>query len=289
VKINSTFVELPVELRSEEGFPLTTDTVSLQVEGPQAVIASFKNKDGRHFVSFSTETTGDYAVHLKHEGKYIKFAPITVNVRETDKSSAPVTELPRLDKHVVAFEVAAVDADGAAIPDSAELSVHVDGPEVVHPAVERTGNKIRISFDTHISKGTFSVGVLYTGRHIQRSPFEINVTPKSAEEQRVYDLQKSKEVASLEALPRGREIQFSVPAKMRDGSSVHAHELRGHVSEGEDSQIEVKISDDTEGQLLIAFEACKHGKHKVSVQKNGKDIAASPFKIDVPAAVFGAQ
>jgi len=288
--LKPTHVEFPIEPISKTGHIVASQQIEATVDGPQQVTPKFKQNNTKLVLYFTTTTTGQYTVNLKHKGEHLKLSPLVVNVRvkENNGEDLPPPSLPEIPKNHVAFEVDAYDQHGAFIPHSESFGVEVEGPEQVQPHVVREGDKIAISFDTYISEGSFSVSVKHNGTHIQRSPFEISITPSNSHEERAYPLQKA---ASLEPLPQHREIQFTVLARLRDGSYTKASDVIAVIVSGEDnSNINARIEDDDlkPNSMTISFDALKPGKHKVSVthKASGQQIANSPFSINVPPEAF---
>jgi hypothetical protein len=289
-RLNPTHVEVPVEPISKTGHIIATQQIEATVDGPQQVTPKFKQNNTKWALYFTTSTPGQYTVNLKHKGEHLKLSPFTVTVRikENNEEDLPPPVLPEIPKNHVNFEVDAYDQHGKFIDHSESFGIEVAGPEEVTPQITRNGDKIAISFDTYISEGSFSVSVKYYGAHIQRSPFEINITPSDSHEQREYKLQKA---ATLEPLPPHREIQFTVLARLRDGSYTKAHEVIGTIVLGEDGDnVNTRIEDDHSqpNSITISFDALKPGKHKVSVthKSSGQQIANSPFSIQVPPEAF---
>jgi len=178
----------------------------------------------------------------------------------------------------VKIEVDAVDADGKTISDN-NYSVEVTGPEQVKPEVERKGNKIVISFKTHLYQGQFVAKVNYNGRPIQRSPFEINLAGRAFENQ-------VEEVVKLEALPTTREIQFVVQGRDSKGGKVTASQVTARFDKGPQAPKSIKIIDKGTSELQVSLEVAKPGEYEISILKNGEQIEDSPFYPEIPAEAF---
>lgn len=95
--LNPTRVVLPIEPRDQDGYHLSQDVIKVRVEGPKEVEAKIEKKSGGELVAVFTATqSGDYHVHLTHNGKHIKFSPMVVKVeaKKDSHSSPPPVNLP---------------------------------------------------------------------------------------------------------------------------------------------------------------------------------------------------
>jgi len=290
--LNPTHVEFPIEPITQNGHPVSPQQIEVVVDGPQQVKAQFKEHNNKVIVYFTTTTPGKYTVNLKHRGVHLKLSPLVVDVTVKDENGVdlPPPSLPDIPKHDVEFEVDAVDENGSVIPHDGEVSVECEGPARVHPVSERRGEKIYITFSTYVSEGSFSVSVRYKGAHIQRSPFDIQLSPIDTHEESEYEITKKGKVATLDPLPPHREVQFTVPCRLRDGSYTKAHDCVGAVIVGEDGKVDLRIEDDPSqhNSIKISFNALKSGKHKIliALKGSGQEIAGSPFSINVPPEAF---
>eukprot|EP01113_Clastostelium_recurvatum_P023022 TRINITY_DN2754_c0_g1_i4.p1 TRINITY_DN2754_c0_g1~~TRINITY_DN2754_c0_g1_i4.p1 ORF type:complete len:300 (+),score=66.79 TRINITY_DN2754_c0_g1_i4:43-900(+) len=282
-KINSTVVKFPVHLRLKDGTAVAAKDVVVDVSGPQPVHATLN--DGQEAtVQFTTETVGAYQVSLKYNGNNLQYSPLTVNVAPKEKSApeAPAPSLPELKKQSIVFEVDAKNEDGTVISEAdMDLSLEVEGPEQVEPAVERQGDTLRISFDVMSLKGTYNIGVLQQGKHLQRSPFTLELTPGGEG----TSAPKEAPVAKLPPLPKSREIQFRVPS---DG--FNASDVVGKVYKGQSEDGNVRISQDGD-KLLVLFDCFHPGSYEIAVTKksDNQGLPGSPFDIDVPQEAFGTR
>jgi len=284
--VNLTRVALPIEPRDLDGYPLPPRSIQVKVVGPVPVDAQISERnDGGAVVVFSTTLSGEYKVHLTHEGRDIKFSPLIVHVepKKGEINTPPSPSLPSTKKTTVRFAVDAVDEKGNHIPPNEVVVVECKGAEQVEPEVTKAEGKILVKFDTNIRRGSFSVGILFQGKHIHRSPFEVSVSPSETDQRLEFD---DVPIATLPSA--NRLIQFTVKAKTKALVNIDAKDCVGEVILGEDEIVQVNLENSGPDDILVSFAAFKPGKHKISVKKGGEEILGSPFKIEVPVdAIYG--
>jgi len=279
MSVAPTTVKFPIQPHEKNGTPITeAHDLEVRIKGPQEVKGEITYKNVQPFVGFVTNTVGEYTVALYYNGKEIQNSPIKVNVAPKKGDEQPqLAPVPAPARYPVRFEVDARDETGKIIPASGLIQCDVAGPEPVQLNIQRSGEKIYLSFETVFLTGTFKIGVLYNERHIQRSPFEINLSEKSKDS-------VVEDIVKLPPLPEERTIQFKVPARLPDGKAVKGHECAVKV-DGPSRAVTTKITEDGEN-FIIGFDVSKSGTYSISVTKNGQEIDDSPFDVDVPPEAF---
>lgn len=280
--INPTEVQFPIHPRLIDGTVVDPKEIRVTVDGPERVTAEIRSKPDGTYVYFKTTTTGDYKITMTARGQGLQNGTVTVNVKERSGDEAPKrAALPAVNTYPVRFEVDAKDQNGKVF--TGDVSVTVSGPEKVQPKVERRGDKLLISFDVTIMTGNYTVDVRHNGQHIQRSPFEITLTPKK---EGGTSRSPEDDIVRLPPLPDTQEIIFKVPARMPDNKPVRAEELTVSLVKGPQPIKNARAVQASPDHLEIHFHAAAPGSYEIGVTKNGANIDDSPFSVDVPPEAF---
>jgi hypothetical protein len=284
--LKPTNVEVPVQPLAWDGSSVAQSEIQLSVSGPTPVTAVIAQKTGGSglVVKFTTSVAGDYTIALSGKGKPLQHSPIVVSVKAGNPNDAHVPPPPAAAKWPVVFEVDALDSAGKPLPANAQLQADVKGPESVQLSLQRTGDKIRCTFETSQMNGNYVITIKHQGSPLQRSPYELNLSAKSAAGS---NTQVQHEVARLPELPKTREINFKVPAKMPNGQKVTASEVRLRAGKGPEVGCKMTVNDvDNGANLEVAMFLNKPGHYDVYITKNGEDILDSPFDVNAPQEAF---
>jgi len=279
-ELKPTNVDVPLAAVIEDGTPVQAHEVSVIVEGPTSVTAKVAPKQNNQVsISFSTTVPGDYKIKPVARGQALQHSPVTVTVKEGKPEDSHVPPPPPVASYPVRVEVDANDADGKPLPDHAVLKAEATGPEPVNVKVTRTGNRLRLEFETTRQKGTFQVHVSHNGRAIERSPFELTLTGKSSS--------ATEEIVKLPSLSKTRQIQFSVPPIGPNKQTVRAADVTASIAKGPELNAKCDVVDQG-GNLLVSIHVQTPGKYEVAVKlrSNGQEIEGSTFDITVPPEAF---
>jgi len=284
--LKPTNVEVPFQPLAWDGSTVSQSELLLNVSGPTPVTAVIAQKTGGPglVVKFTTSVAGDYTITLSAKGKPLQHSPIIVSVKAGNPNDAHVPAPPPAAKWPVVFEVDALDSAGKPLPDNAQLQADISGPEQVQLSLQRAGNKIRCTFETSKMNGNYVITIKHQGSPLQRSPYEVNLTAKSATGSNTSVQQ---DVARLPELSKTREINFKVPAKLQNGQKVSASEVRLRAGKGPEVGCKMTVNDvDNGASLEVAMFLNKPGRYDLYITKNGEDIMDSPFDVNAPPEAF---
>eukprot|EP01101_Sappina_pedata_P005277 TRINITY_DN2370_c0_g1_i1.p1 TRINITY_DN2370_c0_g1~~TRINITY_DN2370_c0_g1_i1.p1 ORF type:complete len:306 (+),score=137.06 TRINITY_DN2370_c0_g1_i1:27-920(+) len=292
--INETLVEFPVFAKTASGQLVNSSDLTISVEGPQEVTPRVLPHTSSEFlISFTTVKLGDYTIYLStNKGEKLSQYPINVTVKEKgdegqDEEPIPANRnVPDFGangpaKNLVRFEVEAKNQNGLPLDpnDLSPSSFHgiIQGPEDVSTLnIQVTeSNTLLVSFETTVLSGEFTVTIKHRGAPIYRTPFSVSLSPSSKSENDGSD------IARLEPEDESKIIQFTVPAKLKNGDRVDASKLTVSIEDGPDKAWEPKVenSSDDPSSLLVSFKTLTLGKYVVSVLHQGNHIAGSPFTL----------
>jgi len=288
LKMNATLVEFPIEPIMNDGRRVPPNELEVIVTGPNGSPKGVMRLDVQPpRVSFTAPIEGAYKIEVKHNGVAIARTPITVNVKpKKDESEKPVVpNMPEMVKTPVRFEIPAIDENGDIIEGHEDVSINISGPEVVETKCSRQGDKFLIQFDTYRRDGTFNVSIMHKGKHIQRSPVDVNLQPKKGEPNQ-GGARQVPEVAQLPPVEKIKNIQFSIPAVLESGAPVKAHRVEAKCLDGPETPRSIKVSDKDDKTLAVAFEIGKPGTYILSLTVGDESIENSPFDVPVPESAF---
>jgi len=275
ITVKPTAVSVPFLNRLDDGSIVTANEVKVSVEGPQVVVPEVRQDGDKLVVSFKATVTGQYKISLGARGQNVQHTPAKVDV-QVGNQPAKVADIPEAHTFPVTFEVDAVDADGKPIEGN-DFEFEVKGPENPKINASRAGGKLRLQFRTYQSKGQFTIGVKHKGRHIQRSPFDLNLAG--------LNTSTTEEIARLEPLPTTKEINFKVPGRDAKGGAVKASEVTLQVVSGPENPKSMKVRD-VGAELEVTIEVSRPAAYEIGLLKGGQHIEDSPFFVDVPAEAF---
>ncbi|XP_017885701.1 filamin-A isoform X4 [Ceratina calcarata] len=238
--------------------------LSLAVEGPsKAEISCHDNKDGTISVSYLPTAPGEYKIAVKFGDKHIKGSPyvakITGEGRKRNQISVGSSSEVQLPGKVAAADIRSLNASITA-PSGLE--------EPCFLKMMPNGNMC-VSF-TPRESGEHTVAVKKMGKHIQNSPFKIDV-----KEREVGDAKKVK--VSGSGLKEGRthqENHFSIDTR-NAGFGGLSLSMEGP------SKAEIQCKDNEDGTLNISYKPTEPGYYIMNLKFADHHVDGSPFTVKV--------
>ncbi|XP_053983862.1 filamin-A isoform X1 [Hylaeus volcanicus] len=238
--------------------------LSLAVEGPsKAEISCHDNKDGTVSVSYLPTAPGEYKITVKFGDKHIKGSPyvakITGEGRKRNQISVGSSSEVQLPGKVTDSDIRSLNASITA-PSGLE--------EPCFLKMRPSGNMC-VSF-TPREAGEHTVAVKKLGKHIQNSPFKIDVTDRE-----VGDAKKVK--VSGAGLKEGKthvENNFSIDTR-NAGFGGLSLSMEGP------SKAEIQCKDNEDGTLNISYKPTEPGFYIMNLKFADHHVEGSPFTVKV--------
>ncbi|XP_044590424.1 filamin-A isoform X4 [Cotesia glomerata] len=238
--------------------------LSLAVEGPsKAEISCHDNKDGTVSVSYLPTAPGEYKISVKFGDKPIKGSPyvakITGEGRKRNQISVGSSSEVQLPGKVT-------DADIRSLNGSITAPSGLEEPCFLK---KMPSGNICVSF-TPREAGEHLVAVKRMGKHIQNSPFKIDVKDRE-----VGDAKKVK--VSGNALKEGQthvENTFSIDTR-NAGFGGLSLSMEGP------SKAEIQCKDNTDGTLNVSYKPTEPGYYIMNLKFADHHVEGSPFTVKV--------
>ncbi|CAG5093928.1 Similar to cher: Filamin-A (Drosophila melanogaster) [Cotesia congregata] len=238
--------------------------LSLAVEGPsKAEISCHDNKDGTVSVSYLPTAPGEYKISVKFGDKPIKGSPyvakITGEGRKRNQISVGSSSEVQLPGKVT-------DADIRSLNGSITAPSGLEEPCFLK---KMPSGNICVSF-TPREAGEHVVAVKRMGKHIQNSPFKIDVKDRE-----VGDAKKVK--VSGNALKEGQthvENTFSIDTR-NAGFGGLSLSMEGP------SKAEIQCKDNTDGTLNVSYKPTEPGYYIMNLKFADHHVEGSPFTVKV--------
>ncbi|CAD7084429.1 unnamed protein product [Hermetia illucens] len=238
--------------------------LSLAVEGPsKADISYHDNKDGTVTVTYLPTAPGEYKISVRFGDKNIKgspfFSKITGEGRKRNQISVGSCS-------EVTLPGAITDADLRSLNASIQAPSGLEEPCFLK---RMPSGNIGVSF-TPREVGEHQVSVKRMGKHIQNSPFKVNVC-----EREVGDAKKVK--VSGSGLKEGKthvENTFSVDTR-NAGYGGLSLSIEGP------SKAEILCNDKEDGTLNISYKPTEPGYYIVNLKFADHHVEGSPFTVKV--------
>ncbi|XP_061930044.1 filamin-A isoform X7 [Apis cerana] len=238
--------------------------LSLSVEGPsKAEISCHDNKDGTISVSYLPTAPGEYKIGVKFGDKHIRGSPyvakITGEGRKRNQISVGSSSEVQLPGKVTDSDIRSLNASITA-PSGLE--------EPCFLKMMPNGNMC-VSF-TPREAGSHTVAVKKLGKHIQNSPFKIDVKDRE-----VGDAKKVK--VSGAGLVEGKthvENFFSIDTR-NAGFGGLSLSVEGP------SKAEIQCKDNEDGTLNISYKPTEPGYYIINLKFADHHVEGSPFTVKV--------
>ncbi|XP_043250796.1 filamin-A isoform X1 [Colletes gigas] len=238
--------------------------LSLAVEGPsKAEISCHDNKDGTVSVSYLPTAPGEYKISVKFGDKHIKGSPYV----------AKITGEGRKRNQISVGSSSEVQLPGkVADSDIRSLNASITAPSgLEEPCFLKTlpNGNMCVSF-TPREAGEHTVAVKKMGKHIQNSPFKIDVKDRE-----VGDAKKVK--VSGAGLKEGKthmENNFSIDTR-NAGFGGLSLSMEGP------SKAEIQCKDNEDGSLNISYKPTEPGYYIMNLKFADHHVEGSPFTVKV--------
>ncbi|XP_057318837.1 filamin-A isoform X3 [Microplitis mediator] len=238
--------------------------LSLAVEGPsKAEISCHDNKDGTVSVSYLPTAPGEYKISVKFGDKPIKGSPyvakITGEGRKRNQISVGSSSEVQLPGKVSEADIRSLNGSITA-PSGLEEPCFLK---------KMPSGNICVSF-TPREAGEHVVAVKRMGKHIQNSPFKIDVKDRE-----VGDAKKVK--VSGSALKEGKthvENIFSIDTR-NAGFGGLSLSMEGP------SKAEIQCKDNADGTLNVSYKPTEPGYYIMNLKFADHHVEGSPFTVKV--------
>ncbi|XP_011298512.1 filamin-A isoform X4 [Fopius arisanus] len=238
--------------------------LSLAVEGPsKAEISCHDNKDGTVSVSYLPTAPGEYKISVKFADKPIKGSPyaakITGEGRKRNQISVGSSSEVQLPGKVSDADIRSLNASITA-PSGLEEPCFLK---------KMPSGNMCVSF-TPREAGEHVVAVKRMGKHIQNSPFKIDVKDRE-----VGDAKKVKVAGG--ALKQGKthvENTFSIDTR-NAGFGGLSLSMEGP------SKAEIQCKDNADGTLNISYKPTEPGYYIMNLKFADHHVEGSPFTVKV--------
>ena len=244
--------------------------LSVSIEGPsKADIHCKDNKDGTCSVSYLPLLSGEYQISIKFKGQHIKGSPFTCKASSAGRKK---THLSVGSSSEISLKVTEADISN--------LTAVIKTPQGKEEpsALKRLANgHLGISFTPKI-KGEHKVNVTRYGKHIQGSPFNINVA-----ENEVGNAKKVK--TSGKALTEGMAGQLN---EFTVDTSAAGYGGLSLSIEGP-SKAEINCTEAGNGKCNVNYKPSEPGSYIINVKYADEHVTGSPFLVKVGGQASGRQ
>lgn len=235
-------------------------------------------------MEYTPKQPGEYTVHVRPVGrKDIKSSPFKVNVAsgaDPEKTSvdAPVQTSSAVPAE---FTIFSRDANGQTRPaGSDKFDIEILDPEkqkVDHKLVDNEDGSYTVKFLPNVV-GIHKVDIKTNGRSLKKCPFEIDVISGASP---VYTEVDGPGIQ--DGVPARDKTWFVITAKDKDGNNrpAGADKFDIEVIDANFENLPIDITSNSDGTYKVEYTPVYIGKHKVTVQVNGKDVKRSPFVVTV--------
>jgi len=285
-----------IEARDSNGNPITTghDEFTVKVKGPNGEQdAEVKdNGNGTYKAKYTPNGKGDTTVEVHNHGpdgaRHVDKSPYHINVREPadaskSKVSGPGVVSGRPQGVPTYVDIEARDANGNPVGKGGDqFSVAVKGPhgEVPSKLVDNGDGHHRAVY-TPNDLGDHTVEVKLAGpngtNHVDKSAYHVAVRPAA-------DASKTK--------VSGPGVRDGVAEHVQTYVNIKAIDAQGNpvTQGGDDFEIHVQgpsgpvpaqVTDNKDGTHRGVYTAKEVGPHTVTVKLQDKDVAQSPYKVNV--------
>ena len=228
------------------------------------VPVKINEKEKRVFdVEFESEEPDEFDLDITWSGTHVPRSPFTMDLRP---SEADKVRIDGPNYHIGSPEVTAtVDALQAG---NGELTATCEGKNLGNVPVKLT-EKEKGVFDVEVEASQpddLSLGILWSGRHIPSSPFNIDTRPPEADKVKIdgpnYHIGSPEVTAAVDATEAGNG---ELSAKCR-GRNV--------------GDVPVKVTENDKGKFDIDIEASQPDDFDIDVLWSGEHVPNSPFNVD---------
>ncbi|CAD6204963.1 GSCOCG00003073001-RA-CDS [Cotesia congregata] len=247
--------------------PAGAGGLSLAVEGPsKAEISCHDNKDGTVSVSYLPTAPGEYKISVKFGDKPIKGSPyvakITGEGRKRNQISVGSSSEVQLPGKVT-------DADIRSLNGSITAPSGLEEPCFLK---KMPSGNICVSF-TPREAGEHVVAVKRMGKHIQNSPFKIDVKDREVGDAK-KKIQRRREAVPITEVGSQCKLTFKMPGITNFDLTATVTSPGGVTEDAEIKEVE-------DGLYAVAFVPKELGVHTVSVRYKEMHIPGSPFQFTV--------
>lgn len=236
--------------------------LSVAVEGPsKAEISCNDNKDGTVGVSYLPVAPGEYKIMVKFADKHIKGSPFTAKItgEGRKRNQISVGHSSEVSLKVQEKDIKNLNASIVA-PSGLEEPCYLKKLPNGHLGISFTPREV----------GEHLVNVKRVGKHIQGSPFNINVL-----EREVGDASKVKVTGN--ALKEGKthvENEFKIDTKDA-GFGGLSLSIEGP------SKADIQCKDNEDGTLSVTYKPTEPGYYIVNLKFADHHIPGSPYTVKV--------
>ena len=272
---------------SDAGFGEISVRPDIPVTGLDSTVNIRDNYDGSYIIQYKPQAVGVHRVHILWSGTEVPGSPFTINV-DRPESSEGVAELVQGEEELFQ-ELHATEKPVKFVietPDgySGKLAVSCHGPG--KPELKIRDNKNRRYICTLVPNdpGNYWIHVLWKQRHIDGSPFLLNVIPKKAT--RVLGLNSTTNAEKVSSIHISEEDQCIFKGPQSLGTKVSFHLITRNAGTGELSvscvgpgSPEVDLQDNDDGTHTCTLTVSEQGDYKVHVLWEKMHITCSPFSL----------
>lgn len=269
-----------------------------------------QNKDGRHVVTYTTDTIGQHLIDVKYGGQHVTSSPFHVNVETTGN----------IDNVKIVGEIKPVVAVGDEISVAVDKSLagpgnvtcHIHGDGVVKADVKDGEEEGRVRVKYALPKsGFYKAEMNFGGQPIHGGHFEQEALDadkysqyiKEQEQKEAEEQEKRLKESSSSGFMNGNlhmnggldgvdlqiddkvvfhnPVEFNIPVGPIF-SFVHAQ-----VNTPSGKCIFPKVIDNKNGTVSIRYLPTEVGVHTMDVMYNNNPVAGSPFQFSVDAVKDG--
>jgi len=273
--------------KNGEPVPNGNDDFKVTVNGPKgAVPVELEDKDdGTYVATYTPVDLGDHTVEVKLADQHVAKSPYHVTSRPAaDKSQTKVSG-PGVKTGVpngvpTWVDIQARDKDGNPVTTgNDDIKVTVDGPNgpVAVDLIDNDDGTYKANY-TPTDLGEHTVEVKLGDDHVAESPYKVLSRPAA-------DASKTevKGPGVKDGVPEQVETYFNILAKDADGKDVEygGDRFEVDVTGPNGEKAEATVNDNEDGTYRVTYTAPCTGAFTVEVKLQDKQVADSPYKINV--------
>ena len=277
---------------SNAGFGDLSVRAAVPKTGLRSSVNIKDNRDGTYLVQYTPQALGEHLLHLHWSEEAIPGSPFSVRVEEREEGAAKEVGLVHLvegdesvfqEPHPIEQPLKFTISTANAGPGRLAFSSHGPGK----PAIRVQDNKDHTFTCFLVSEepGEYQIDVLWSGRHIQGSPFPLTLLPSKAI--KVLGLNVSSDpgrgASSVQVMEEDQCV-FRGPCSL--GRGVEFRLATGNAGQGEltvscvgPGRPEVSVWESEEGTHTCRLVPSEIGDYKVFVLWNKLHIPGSPFSL----------
>ena len=225
--------------------------------------------DDKYTILFNPPEPDLYEVTVKYEGKHVKGSPFKINTLRPDADKVklvlpPTTNVSSGEPITMAFDTA--DAGNGRL----EANCNGEASGTVKCTVDKdkvNRNQMNVSF-LPPQHDIYHISVKWSGVHVPRSPFKINMLPTVAGRVRVITEPPSE-------IEKGSPVEMELDASDAGGGQLSV------TCTGTLHEMPVEVERQKPGVYKVSFTPVDPDSYELNVKWGGKHIRGSPFCINM--------